>query len=109
MQTTIKDKRSGTKISLAYCPNSNQVILFNPGDEAIKKFQNMFDLVCSAGSCDRLYPISPKNVGIFWLVQFARIVLWHGVQPQALHRELTKIPEYRKLFEAERVSAAIKG
>ena len=107
MQTITKQKTKPTRISLAYCPNSNQAILFNPGDEAIQKFQNMFGLIYSVGSCDRRYPGSRKNIGIFWLVHFIRATLWHGVHPQALHKVLLKIPEYKKLLEAERVSAAM--
>ena len=97
MQTIPKTKRTPTKISLAYCPNSNHAILFSPGNGAINKFEKQFGHCFAIGSCADRYPKNAKDIGLFWMVHFHHAVVRDGVDAKTLHKVLLEIPEYRDL------------
>jgi hypothetical protein len=95
--TQMKTMKQPTRISLAYCPNSSNAILFKPGDFAVEEFERKHGFAMTVGSCFRKYPDTKEGVGYYWMIHFHHAVVRYGVDPKALHQVLCQIPEYRNL------------
>ena len=93
----MKTLNKGTRISLAYRPNSSNAILFKPGDFRVEIFDRKYGYSMTVGSCMDNYPKDPKMIGHFWMIHFHHAVVRDGVDPRALHNVLCEIPEYRDL------------
>jgi hypothetical protein len=94
----MKTIKKPTKISLAYCPNSANAILFEPGDGLLQGFEHQHGFTMTVGGHDfDKYPKTKERVGCYWMIHFHHAVIRDGVDPMALHKVLCDIPEYRNL------------
>lgn len=92
-----KKTRSATRISLAYCPNSNHSTLYSPGTGQLDYFEKLNGFAMTVGSVFRDYPSTPKEVGFYWMIHFHHAVVRDGVCAKSLHKTLCEIPEFRDL------------